>query len=155
LKIENVRQHIETSQKIRKETNKMTDKKDVKSVKDLILKNEELQARIDFLQQENNRLLKDHRDLTEENSFYKRQVNGLKFRCGDYRRELDRVTSLSMFEFANEFCNDNELEEAGHALARDLLGKPMTPADIAEEEFISQGEQHYADTWNINCGDDF
>ena len=98
----------------------MIDKKDVKSVTDLILKNEELQARIDFLQQENNRLLKEHRDLSDKTTFQARQINALKFRCGDYRRELDRVTSLGMWEFANEYCNDNELEEAGHALARSL-----------------------------------
>jgi chromosome segregation ATPase len=93
-------------------------------IKDTILEiqteNEQLQAQIDFLQQENNRLLKEHRDLSDKTTFQARQINALKFRCGDYRRELDRVTSLSMFEFANEFCNDNELEEAGHALARSL-----------------------------------
>ena len=100
----------------------MTDKQDVKSVKDLILKNEELQARIDFLQQENNRLLKEHRDLSEKTTFQNRQINALKFRNADYRRELDRVTSMGMFEFANEFCNNTQLEEAGHALARSLLG---------------------------------
>jgi hypothetical protein len=141
----------------------MIDKKDVKSVTDLILKNEELQARIDFLQQENNRLLKDHRDLTEENSFYKRQINGLKFRCGDYRRELDRVTSLSMFEFANEFCSEDQLEEDGRLFARELLRTRVTgeykdnetAVRIAEEEFIANGEAHYERTWNINCGDDF
>ena len=98
----------------------MIDKKDVKSVTDLILKNEELQARIDFLQQENNRLLKEHRDLSDKTTFQARHINALTFRCGDYRRELDRVTSLGMWEFANEYCNDNELEEAGHALARSL-----------------------------------
>ena len=34
----------------------------------------------------------------------------------------DELTSMGMFEFANEFCNNTQLEEAGHALARSLLG---------------------------------
>lgn len=34
--------------------------------------------------------------------------------------ELQNIKNLSMFEFANKYCNDNELEEAGHALARSL-----------------------------------
>jgi len=100
----------------------MRENRDIKSVKDLILENEALQARIDFLQQENNRLLKEHRDLSEKTTFQNRQINALKFRNADYRRELDRVTSMGMFEFANEFCNNTQLEEAGHALARSLLG---------------------------------
>ena len=98
----------------------MRENRDIKSVKDLILENEALQARIDFLQQENNRLLKEHRDLSEKTTFQNRQINALKFRNADYRRELDRVTSMGMFEFANEFCNEDQLEEAGHALARSL-----------------------------------
>ena len=48
-----------------------------------------------------------------------------------------------------------EAEIKDMKFAKECLGVPMTPADIAEREFISQGEQHYADTWNINCGDDF
>ena len=38
------------------------------------------------------------------------------------QKELQRVTSLGMFQFANEFCNDTQLEDAGHELAKSLLG---------------------------------
>ena len=91
-------------------------------IKDILLEKEELEARIEFLQLENQRLLKEHRDLTEKVNWQTRQINGLKFRNGDLRRELERVTTMGMFEFANEFCNDSQLEEAGHQFARSLLG---------------------------------
>jgi hypothetical protein len=34
--------------------------------------------------------------------------------------ELTTIKNMSMFEFAAKYCSDNELEEAGHALARSL-----------------------------------
>ena len=46
-------------------------------------------------------------------------------------------------------------EEAGKAFARELLGKPMTPEDLAEERAITEGEALYERTWNVACGDDF
>ena len=91
---------------------KMTDTNEIHSVKDLILKNEELEARNEFLQ---------------------RQVKAARFRNTELRRELDRVTSLGMFEFANEFCNDSQLEDAGHAFARSL-GVGMTHEEIEIEK---------------------
>lgn len=102
----------------------MREHKENKSVKDLILENEELHARIEFLQKENKRLLSEHRDLHDKTIFQNRQINALKFRNNTLRSELDRITSLSRYEFANEFCNETQLEEAGHALARSLgVGK--------------------------------
>lgn len=124
-------------------------------IKDTLLEiqeqNEELQAQIKFLQQENNRLLKEHRDLTEENSFYKRQVNGSRFRIADLRKELDRVTSLGMWDFANEFCSDSQIESDARLFAKELIHTRVTDeykdnekaAAIAEEEFISNGEALY------------
>ena len=65
-------------------------------------------------------------DLKEHNEFLQRQNNAL-------RLELQRIKSMSMFEFANEFCNDDQLEEAGHALARSL-GVGMTHEEIEIEK---------------------
>jgi len=141
----------------------MRENRDIKSVKDLILENEALQARIDFLQQENNRLLKEHRDLSEKTTFQNRQINALKFRNADYRRELDRVTSMGMFEFADKYCSDSQMESDARLFAKELLHSRVTgeykdnekAAVIAEEEFINHCEALYEATWNINCGDDF
>lgn len=57
----------------------------------------------------------ENEDLKLQNDFLQRQVNGL-------RLELQRVKSMGMFEFANEFCNESQLEEAGHQFAKSLLG---------------------------------
>ena len=70
-------------------------------------------------------------------------------------KELQDIKSMSMFEFGNTYCTSESLEADGHAFARELLGKPMTPEDLAEERAIAEGEAHYERTWNINCGDDF
>ena len=34
--------------------------------------------------------------------------------------ELNRIKALGMYEFASKYCSSDELEEAGHALARSL-----------------------------------
>ena len=60
--------------------------------------------------------------------------------------ELNRIKSMSMFEFGNTYCSDESLAADGKAFARSLLGKPTT-----EEEAIANGEEHYAKF----CGDDY
>jgi len=37
--------------------------------------------------------------------------------------ELQDIKHLSVWEFANLYCNEEEHAEAGHALAKDLLGR--------------------------------
>ena len=54
-------------------------------------------------------------EVKEHNDFLQRQNNAL-------RLELQRIKSMCMFEFANEFCSEDQLEDAGHTLARSLLG---------------------------------
>ena len=54
-------------------------------------------------------------DLKEHNEFLQRQNNAL-------RLELQRIKSMSMFEFANRYCSEAQLKADGHALARALLG---------------------------------
>ena len=109
----------------------MRENREYTSVKDVIQKNEELHAQIEFLQKQN---------------------SALRFRCATYsRKNMELEAEIRDMKFTRDYLTS---EDAGKAFAQDLLGN-MTPGDIAEEEFISQGEQHYADTWNINCGDDF
>lgn len=36
------------------------------------------------------------------------------------RQELTEIKNLSMYEFADKYCTSEELEEAGHQLARSL-----------------------------------
>ena len=66
------------------------------------------------------------KELTEEkqkyNEFYETEYIARIEECNRLFGELMDIKSLSMFEFANKYCNDDELEEAGHAFARELLG---------------------------------
>ena len=69
----------------------------------------------------------DTRDITldmvlEELYSLREQNQELKLENDFLQKELQRVTSLGMFQFANEFCNDTQLEDAGHELAKSLLG---------------------------------
>ena len=131
----------------------MRENREYTSVKDVIQKNEELQAQVNFLQTKYDKLLHSHRDYRDENSFLKRQNQALKFRCSDYSKKIsDLESEIADMKFTRDYLTS---EDAGKAFARELLGKPMTESDIAEEEFISNGEALYEATWNINGGDDF
>ena len=83
-----------------------------------------------------------------------RFINALKMRCSDYSKKIGQLESeIADMKFTRKYLTS---EEAGKAFARELLGKPMTPSDIAEEQFIENGEKHYEKTWNLACeGDDF
>ena len=117
------------------------------NVKDTLIEIQELE--------ETNRILRKENDnLILEVEFLKRQNNALKNRCSDYslrltkaETELSDIKHMSMWGFTKKYCTDDELEEAGHALARELLGKPMTE----EELKIEQAENAYVPY----VGDDF
>ena len=83
-----------------------------------------------------------------------RFINALKMRCSDYSKKIGELESeIADMKFTRKYLTS---EEAGKAFARELLGKPMTESDIAEEQFIQNGEAHYEKTWNLACeGDDF
>ena len=83
-----------------------------------------------------------------------RFINALKMRCSDYSKKIGQLESeIADMKFTRKYLTS---EEAGKAFARELLGKPMTESDIAEEQFIENGEKHYEKTWNLACeGDDF
>lgn len=68
--------------------------------------------------------------VLSENSRLRHMKNGVKLNNSKLTiernkllNELDRIKSMSMFEFANTYCSNESLEEAGHMLAKDLLGR--------------------------------
>jgi FtsZ-binding cell division protein ZapB len=102
--------------------------------------------RIDELLEELHSLRGENESLKSDNEFLDKQNKALKLRCGKYCLENKELRNeIEDLRFTNNFLNS---EEAGRMFARDLLGKT---SDIAEEEFIANGENHYAKT----CGDDY
>ncbi len=77
-------------------------------IKEILLENEGLQARNEFLQRQVNALRLNNRALTKERN--------------ELQTELDRVKSMSMFEFGNTYASDESLEADGRAFAKALLG---------------------------------
>ena len=113
-------------------------------VKDILIEIQELE-------EANSNLRKENDNLILELEFLKRQNNALKLRCSKYSLELTELHSeIQDMKFTHKMLNS---EEAGRAFARELLGKPMSETDIAEEEFIANGEAHYNKFAFI--GDDF
>jgi uncharacterized protein (DUF2344 family) len=89
--------------------------------------------------------------------------NQLCDKANRLNKELQDIKQMSMWEFADKYCSDSQMEADARLFAKELLHSRVTgeykdnetAAVIAEEEFIAQGEKHYNDTWNIACGDDF
>lgn len=136
-----------------------------KSVKDLILQNEALAEDNDTLYKTNEELIleirrlkqdldevKIHEEmLVKENKFLDKQNRALKLRCSKYCLQIsDLEAEIKDMKFTHKMLNS---EEAGRAFAQELLGKPMTKADIEEEESIANGEAHYEKFAFL--GDDF
>ena len=93
------------------------------SVKDLLLhieaieqEKEELKAQNEFLQKRNTELKKQYDDFYVEE--YMKRID----ECNDLWSELFEIKHMSVWEFANKYCNDSQLEEAGKAFAKELLG---------------------------------
>ena len=102
---------------------------------------EEVEIHEEMLVEENHRLLSEHRDLTNKINFQKRQISALKFRCSDLsKRNTALESEITDMKLTHKMLNS---EEAGRAFAQELLGKPMTKADIEEEKMIADGEAHY------------
>ena len=77
-------------------------------IKDVLIENESLKARNEFLERCVRGLKLHNHELTEER-------NKL---CD----ELNHIKSMSMFEFGNTYTSSESLEADGHAFARALLG---------------------------------
>lgn len=138
-----------------------------RSVKDIILQNEALAEDNDTLYKTNEELIleirrlkqdldevKIHEEmLVEENKFLDKQNRALKLRCSKYCLQIsDLEAEIKDMKFTHKMLNS---EEAGRAFAQELLGKPMTKADLEEEQFIADGEAEYEGSWNVADGDDF
>ena len=91
-------------------------------VKNLIIENEGLKARNEYLEkcvtalkEHNAKITKERNDLYED---YFLRID----ECNRLFGELQDIKHMSMWEFAAKYCSDEEMEEAGHQLARSLLG---------------------------------
>lgn len=89
-------------------------------IKDTILQIQELQ-------EQNAQLTKENEELQARNDFLQRMCNGVKLNNSKLTQErnnavdeLNRIKALGMYEFADKYCTSDELEEAGHQLARSL-----------------------------------
>ena len=87
-------------------TEKVKEMTEIKSIEDLILENEALEARNEFLE---------------------KCVKALKLNLSKTTQErnqlcdkLHEIQNLSMFEFGNRYCSSESLEADGHAFARSL-----------------------------------
>ena len=85
-----------------------TEKRELRSVKDLLLENEALEARNDFLERCVRALKLNNAKLTDERN--------------QYLDELTAIKGMSMFEFGNKYGTEESLSEDGRAFARALLG---------------------------------
>lgn len=61
-------------------------------------------------------------DLEEENSRLNFLLSISRKRVYELETELDNIKSMSMFEFANTYNTPEQQAEAGHQLAKSLLG---------------------------------
>ena len=77
-------------------------------IKDVILDNEALHERNEFLERKCNALMLNNQALTEERN--------------RLQAELDRIKSMSMFEFGNTYASGESLEADGKRFAKALLG---------------------------------
>lgn len=86
---------------------------------------------IDEVLEELYTLREENQSLKIDNDFLQKQNNACRMRCSKYAlqvRELeDEIADL---RFTHNFLNS---EEAGKMFARELLGKPMTPEEVAIE----------------------
>ena len=54
--------------------------------------------------------------------FYEKEYMKRIDECNKLWGELFDIKHMSVWEFANKYCNEKQLEEAGHEFARSLLG---------------------------------
>ena len=80
--------------------------REVRSVKDLLLENEALEARNEFLEKCVNALKLNLSKTTQERN--------------EAIDKLHKIQQMSMFEFGNRYCSQESLEADGHAFARSL-----------------------------------
>ena len=90
-------------------------------------------------------LREENTSLKIDNDFLQRQNSACKLRCSKLSIQVRELESeIADMRFTRKYLTS---EEAGRQFARELLGKPMTPEDIA----IEQAENCYVPY----SGDDF
>ena len=89
-------------------TDKVKEMTEIHSIEDLILENEALEARNEFLEKCVKALKLNLSKTTQERN--------------EAIDKLHKIQQMSMFEFGNRYCSSESLEADGHALARELLG---------------------------------
>ena len=101
--------------------------------------------KLDEVLEELHTLREENQSLKIDNDFLQRQNSACKMRCSQYAIENKELRDeIADLRFTHKYLTS---EEAGRQFARELLGKPMTPEDIA----IEQAENCYV-PYN---GDDF
>ena len=100
----------------------------IESAQELGRKTERQTRFIKALKLHNAKLTEERNELIDEN-FKRIEESNRLF------GELQDIKSLSMFEFADKYCNDDELEKAGRQLAHELITarNNMTNEDLAIE----------------------
>ena len=101
-------------------------------------------AYLEKLKEENRQLKKDNQLMSDELTYFKEHCADLEDKVRDLKKQYDDfyekeymkridecndlwgqlfdIKHMSLWEFANKYCNDKDLEQAGHELAKSLLG---------------------------------
>lgn len=103
------------------------------------------QLKLDEVLEELYALREENQSLKVDNDFLEKQNAACKLRCSKLTIQVRELESeIKDMKFTRKYLTS---EDAGRAFARELLGKPMTPEDIA----IEQAENCYVPY----DGDDF
>ena len=84
-------------------------------IKNILIENESLKARNEFLERQVEALKINLSKCTVER-------NKLCEHNMELSKELQDIKQMSMFEFGNTYCSEESLKADGHAFARSLLG---------------------------------
>ena len=63
---------------------------------------------------------KGFQDLCKHFAEIEKENKKIIFENNKLKEELREIKSMNMFEFADKYCNDKQLADAGHAFARAL-----------------------------------
>ena len=137
------------------------------------IKIDEILPELQWLREQNEQLKSDNKILGNELTYFKERCVDLEEEANNLSSELlhFKSKSLAFMERCRDLSKENEAlkleikdmkftrkyltsEEAGKAFARELLGKPMTEADLAEERFIENGVKEYENGLRV-LGDDY
>ena len=137
------------------------------------IKIDEILPELQWLREQNEQLKSDNKILGNEITYFKERCVDLEEEANNLSSELlhFKSKSLAFMERCRDLSKENEAlkleikdmkftrkyltsEEAGKAFARELLGKPMTEADLAEERFIENGVKEYENGLRV-LGDDY